>query len=68
MSRKGQYLLNISTGKIHDGKNLCFQGRRIAPENQKWSDSFEELVDFYEGDKKGIACSICSKNKENMSK
>lgn len=65
MQAKGRYLLNLKSGKIHDGKNLCSQGSRIAEENRKWSDSFEELVDFFEGGKKGVACGICCKYEKN---
>lgn len=64
MQAKGRYLLNIRTGKIHDGENLCYHGRNIAEENQKWSNSFEELVDFFEGSKKGVACGVCCKERK----
>lgn len=63
MTKNRRYLLNIKTGKIHDGENLCYRGRSMSEENQKWADSLDELVNFYEGNKKGIACAVCLKNK-----
>lgn len=65
MEKKGKYLLNISTGKIHDGVDTCKFGIKIVEENKRWSDSYEELENFYEGKKKGVPCGICLKNRIN---
>ena len=60
-----KYLLNISTGTIHNGDNPCYQGKVMAESNKKWFYEYFDAVNFYEGkSKKGIPCCRCLKEKQ----
>jgi len=60
-----KYLLNISSGAIHDGINTCKQGLRTAEFNQKWFNDYQEAKNFFEGKgKQGKPCGICFKGKD----
>lgn len=60
---KKPFMLNISRAVIHDGMHPCGNAKRIKTENIKWFDSYEDAVNYYEGEcKKGIPCGICMKN------
>ncbi len=57
-----RYLLNIKSGTIHKGDDLCYQGRTMAEFNKKWFDEYTEAVNYYEGkSKKGCPCGKCLK-------
>ena len=58
------FLLNISTGTIHDATCSCPNSKRMAEKNKKLFDKYEDAVNFYTGTKKGNPCGICLKNKE----
>ena len=61
-----RYLLNISSGTIHNGLKPCYQGRLTAEFNKKWFDDYLEAVNYFEGrGKKGCPCGNCLKEKEN---
>ena len=64
MKSKGKVLLNIHTGKIHNGESLCYHAKKMAAENGKWFDSFDDAAHYFDGGKKqGIRCAICFKEK-----
>lgn len=55
-----KYLLNISTGVIHDADNPCYQGRIMNESNKKIFDTEKEAVNYYEGNEnKGRKCGRC---------
>ena len=59
------YVLNIKTGKIHNGKRPCNQCTRCKESNKKYFDNYDEAVYFFEGkNEKGIPCGICLKQKD----
>lgn len=60
-----KYLLNISTGRIHNGRKPCYQGMLIAEFNKKWFDDYKEAVNYFEGKgKKGCPCGRCLKEED----
>ena len=59
------YILNIRTRTIHDGKNPCAAAQRMAIANTKYFEKYEDAVNFFEGKtKKGQPCSKCLKSYE----
>ena len=59
-----KYILNIKTGKIHDGKKPCGQCRNCNESNKKYFNSYDEAVNFFEGNaKKGSPCGRCLREK-----
>ena len=61
-----KYILNIKTGKIHDGINPCARCKSCNEANKKYFDDYESAVNYYEGKtEKGRPCGICLKEKEN---
>ena len=58
------YILNIKTGIIHDGRNPCARCKKANEGNKKYFEKYEEAVNFYEGKtSKGRPCGICLKDK-----
>lgn len=58
------YIMNIKTGKIHDGNSPCYSCSRIAEANKKYFSSYSEAENYFEGDDvKGNFCGICFKKK-----
>lgn len=58
-----KYILNISTGTIHNGQTPCHLCKKMKESNKKYFDDYNEAVNFYEGkNKKGTPCGICLKN------
>lgn len=55
------FLLNIKSGKIHNGIAPCPAVKNMGTENTKVFHSFDEAVNFFEGGKKGEACIRCRK-------
>jgi len=60
-----KYILNIKTGKIHDGVNPCYQCKKSKEGNKKFFDNYDEALNFFEGEtSKGEPCGICLKEKD----
>lgn len=60
-----KYVLNIKTGIVHNGINPCGQSKRTNKGNQKFFESYEDAVNFFEGKTlKGKPCGICLKDKD----
>lgn len=57
-----EYLLNIHTGIIHNGETPCHRARKIKQSNQMYFDTYEEAVNFFNGNRKGEPCGICMKD------
>lgn len=55
------FLLNIKTGKIHNGMIPCPAVKKMGTENTKVFHSLDEAVNFFEGGKKGEVCIRCRK-------
>ena len=60
------FILNINTGKIHNGIFPCPQCKKAKEENKKYFDNYEDAVNFFEGQtKKGVPCGKCLIEKNN---
>ena len=58
------YILNIKTGKIHNGINPCAHCRNCNEGNKKYFAEYDEAVNYFEGKtQKGIPCGVCLKEK-----
>lgn len=53
------FLLNISTGTIHDTKKNCPYAKRMKKSNKQSFETYEQAVNYYEGEKKGEPCAYC---------
>ena len=61
-----RYILNIKTGKIHNGLKPCTQCKNCNEGNKKYFDNYEDAVNYFEGKTlKGIPCGKCLKEKHN---
>lgn len=59
-----KYIMNIKTGKIHDGEVPCSACRNMGEANKKFFDKYSEAESFFEGDTiKGVFCAKCFKIK-----
>ena len=54
-----RFLLNISTGTIHDTKKNCPYTKRMKKANKQFFDTYEQAENYYEGEKKGEPCAFC---------
>ena len=58
------YILNIKTGKIHNGVTPCARCEKCNEGNKKYFDNYDDAVNFFEGKTTiGIPCGICLKEK-----
>lgn len=63
--RMSKYILNIKTGKIHDGKNPCAPCNQAKKSNLKFFDNYNDAINYFEGSsEKGIPCGRCLKSHE----
>ncbi|MGC2871849.1 hypothetical protein ACDL92_00955 [Ihubacter sp. mB4P-1] len=63
MKNTGRYILNIKTGVIHDSEKACIAREKMVEKNSKKSNSYEELINFFEGEEKGKFCGICMRER-----
>lgn len=59
-----KYILNIKSGKIHNGESPCHHIKRAKKDSKKEFDTYEEALNYFEGNKKGEPCNWCLKDKE----
>lgn len=65
MGKKGNYLLNIKTRKIHSEMHPCTAAKRMAEANKKYFEEYEDAENYFEGKReKGQPCNICFPEKQ----
>ncbi len=59
-----KFILNIQSGIIHSGDELCAPCKNMKLENKKVFETYEEAKHYYNGNKVGSPCGRCMKEGE----